>query len=268
MLKKLIKYDFYAAARIFSVLYGIIVLLSIVAKIVITIIPEGIFDTSLLVLLVPTYFFLMIGLVVAGEIFLIVRFYKNLFTDEGYLTHTLPVKPWQLITSKLISNVALSTLGFIVILLCGLLLVSGDLFSVISAAMPELISDFEIVTGVPVLPALLLFAVLLILSEISGYLLYFAAIAFGQVLIPKHKILGAFAAYMIFYMAMQVVTSIPTFVFIFSRMETLLTAANEMAYVTQFYHFIYFLTIGLTIVSSIVFFFVSNFIMKKKLNLD
>ena len=35
------------------------------------------------------------------SIYIAVRFYKNLYTDEGYLMHTLPVTPRQLLVSKL-----------------------------------------------------------------------------------------------------------------------------------------------------------------------
>lgn len=268
MLKKLLKYDFSAYSRIFFSLYGIIALLSVIAKTVITLIPEGSFSSSILAALVPTYFFLMIGLVVASEIFLIVRFYKNLFTDEAYLTHTLPVKPWQLITSKLISCTVLTFSGFFVILLCALLLISGDIFSILADKMPEIISTIETVIGIPILPLIICGFLFLIISEIAGLLLYFAAIALGQVLIPKHKIIGAFTAYIIFYIAMQVITSIPTFAFTFSQMPMLLSATDEMLFVTRFYHFIFFLSLGISLLSSVVFFFITNLILKKRLNLD
>lgn len=268
MLKKLLKYDFAGATKIFCILYGIVALLSIIAKIVITFIPDGDFSASLLLVLVPTYFFLMIGLIVAGEIFLIVRFYKNLFTDEGYLTHTLPVKPWQLITSKLITNVSLTLIGFIIICLCALLLLAGEPLTAILSNMPVIAEGAETIFGLPFVPTVILLIILLIVSEISGYLTYFASIAFGQVLIPKHKVIGSFAAYMIFYMAMQIITSIPTFIFTFAQIDTMITATDEMAFVTNFYHFTYFLTLGLSLVSSVIFFFITNLIMKKKLNLD
>ena len=46
------------------------------------------------------YISIFIALVAATVIIVILRFYKGLLGDEGYLMHTLPVKPWQLITSK------------------------------------------------------------------------------------------------------------------------------------------------------------------------
>lgn len=62
-----------------------------------------------------TYPFVIIGLIlviisyvafsILSLIFVFTRFYKNFFTDEGYLTFTLPVKRTQLLNSKLIMGV-------------------------------------------------------------------------------------------------------------------------------------------------------------------
>ena len=45
------------------------------------------------------------GYLIASSILPIVRFYKNFFTDEGYLTFTLPVKRSTLLLSKLTSGI-------------------------------------------------------------------------------------------------------------------------------------------------------------------
>ena len=48
-------------------------------------------------LLVIFYVMMVIVVGVISSFYFIYWFYKNLFTDEGYLMHTLPVKPWQLV---------------------------------------------------------------------------------------------------------------------------------------------------------------------------
>ncbi len=268
MLKKLLKYDFLASSKIFIMLYSIVAFLSILAKIVITVAPEGFMSSPIIIFLVPTYFLLMIGLVVAGEIFLVVRFYKSYFTDEGYLSHTLPVKSWQLILSKLITSVVLTAFGFIVVILCGILLLAGDPLQTIISEFPAMQAAFEMLLGCPLPLAIALVTLLAIISAFSSYLLYFASITLGQVLIPKHKILGAFAAYMIFYVAIQIITSIPTFAFTFSQVDVILTEVDELSFVANLYQFTYFLSLALSLLSCGVFFWLSNFIMKKKLNLE
>ena len=41
--------------------------------------------------------------VIGNEIFILIRYYRNFFTDEGYLTFTLPVSRTHLLNSKIIS---------------------------------------------------------------------------------------------------------------------------------------------------------------------
>ena len=49
---------------------------------------------------------------------LFIRFYKHLYTDEGYLTFTLPAKRSQILLSKTLSTGIYTALYFVVILLC------------------------------------------------------------------------------------------------------------------------------------------------------
>ena len=45
------------------------------------------------------------AMLVIAVIFVVSRFSKGLLGNEGYLMHTLPVRPWQLVASKLICGV-------------------------------------------------------------------------------------------------------------------------------------------------------------------
>jgi len=63
-------------------------------------------------------------------VFIFVHYYRSMFSDEGYLTHTLPVKSWEILLSKVLSAAvwmiigAVSiVLGIFIILLLG---TSGD----------------------------------------------------------------------------------------------------------------------------------------------
>ena len=60
------------------------------------------------------YVITLIGIFVATMLITIQRFYKSLLGDEGYLMFTLPVRPWQLITSKLIVSALWSIVSCVV----------------------------------------------------------------------------------------------------------------------------------------------------------
>ena len=69
------------------------------------------------------YFILLIAPAIILSIYTALRFYRNLFTDEGYLMHTLPVKKWELITAKGLVAVIWNVITTITTLLSVLLVI-------------------------------------------------------------------------------------------------------------------------------------------------
>ena len=108
MLGRLIKYDLKYGAKLFIILHALLLLASILgrffflekldfsAKPNVLITSLGLFISIFLLLFTAVSFgvMLMLG----------IRFYKNLFTDEGYLTWTLPATPAQQLWAKIISG--------------------------------------------------------------------------------------------------------------------------------------------------------------------
>ena len=56
----------------------------------------------------------------------IVRFYKNLFTGEGYLSFTLPVTPGQQLFTKALVSFLFSVITIIVILVSSIIAMGTD----------------------------------------------------------------------------------------------------------------------------------------------
>ena len=112
MLGKLLKYEVRATGRTFLPLFAVLFLFTVINKIFFIIqprnfsLPQGI---SMMV-----YVITLIGIFVATMLITIQRFYKSLLGDEGYLMFTLPVRPWQLITSKLIVSALWSIVSCVV----------------------------------------------------------------------------------------------------------------------------------------------------------
>ena len=107
MLAKLMKYEFRSTARTFLPIYGALLATAIVTRFLMwgdsqAILPNS-FAYNLVSMLVA---FLFVALLVAVFAMVLIitlqRYYKNLLGEEGYLSMTLPVKPWQHITSKLV----------------------------------------------------------------------------------------------------------------------------------------------------------------------
>ncbi|MDE6745299.1 MAG: hypothetical protein K2J72_01535, partial [Oscillospiraceae bacterium] len=107
MLGKLIKYDLMADWKKYAALYAATLITSIMlfttGKI-----KESIRDNRILEMVEDmfgiVFMTLIIAISVAVVVLTVMRFYKNVMRDEGYLTHTLPVHTWEILASKLISS--------------------------------------------------------------------------------------------------------------------------------------------------------------------
>jgi hypothetical protein len=106
MLLKLLKYDFRAMWKQFSLIWGAALALALVNRF-------GIFwdvddraialnDTTASGITIFAFMAVLVAMFVIAIGFVINRFSKGLLGGEGYLMHTLPVRPWELVLSKLI----------------------------------------------------------------------------------------------------------------------------------------------------------------------
>src|SRR5690554_6222607 len=122
MIKELLKYDIKSTARYLLPLYAISFAISLVNGLMKPFdIIENTQGFNLQVIasfmLVTIFYIMIFGILIGTILIQIQRFQKNLLTDEGYLSFTLPVKTWQHIISKLISSLMWIVLCIIVLLL-------------------------------------------------------------------------------------------------------------------------------------------------------
>lgn len=106
MLKKLLKYEFKATARTYGGMYLALLAASVLFGGSVRRWNGTNSDTysTLVGLLSLVYTAVIIGTVVVTIMTIVQRFYRNLLGREGYLMHTLPVTEAQLVGSKLISS--------------------------------------------------------------------------------------------------------------------------------------------------------------------
>lgn len=93
MLGKLIKYDMKALNRFLILIHGFLLFAALLVRFFLTgrVLVETPKDGTLLGLSFLLFFLIIMGVSFGTFIVITVRFYKNLFSDEGYLTRTLPV---------------------------------------------------------------------------------------------------------------------------------------------------------------------------------
>ena len=96
MLTKLISHEWKDTFKVPALLLTITVLLSAASLVYFSVADQASAGTDLNVrnfVLYIACILILSGLSMILMIYFTIRFYKNLYTDEGYLMHTLPVSP-------------------------------------------------------------------------------------------------------------------------------------------------------------------------------
>ena len=106
MLLRLLKYDFRAMWKQFSLIWGAALALALANRFSIFWDVDdhaiGLSDTTTSGITVFAFMSVITAMFVIAVIFVVNRFSKGLLGGEGYLMFTLPVRSWQLVLSKLI----------------------------------------------------------------------------------------------------------------------------------------------------------------------
>ena len=268
MLKKLYKHEFHSLFRSLLPIWAALIGFAVLSRL--TFITD--FDNDVLNtvrgLSVTAYIFAIIAVFIVGLVIVVMRFYKNLLTHEGYLTFTLPFTPTQHIVCKLVCGVVVMVIDFIIVI-CSLLILGagtetlGEILGVIKLALTELPEYFSAGQIAIISSEVLL---LLLLSPFQSLLMFYAAMALGQQF--KNKVGGAAIAYICLYAAVQIITSlimIPiSFVTAGSMDEFDNLINNSVMYLGLFFGFLIVMSAAL----SIVYFVITRHFLTKKLNLE
>lgn len=117
MLGKLLKYDFKWINKVLCVHFIILFILSIAVRIV-----ESMEQTLLLVVIdkIVSAMFIscVISIIITCTMRIWSRFINNVYKDESYLTHTLPVTKNQIFNAKILSGILSLILSALVIVIC------------------------------------------------------------------------------------------------------------------------------------------------------
>lgn len=193
---KLLKYEWKACARTCLPLYGVLILMSLISRILYVIPKNASLDFMLPAISSMLYMGVMMAAFVVTAVILIQRFYKNLLGSEGYLMFTLPVTVSQHLFSKTI----------IAVVMIGLSGLSAFLSIGIFADMSFGTLFVDMIKGVArsggLLFGLELFA--LAVLGIAGMALFvYMCMALGH-LAGKHRLLMSVVWYVVLSTALQV----------------------------------------------------------------
>ncbi len=269
MVKKLLKYEFISYLRTLMPMYGIMLAIGLVTRFVQLFENEHysydvVFGSSVIALAISAVVCLVMTVVVG-----VTRFYKNLYSAEGYLSFTLPVTAGQHIFAKLIMLTAFTFLGLFAILVSASLSMMGEVLWEVFKAIGYLLRKlFEMAGGnlFFYIPEALL---LIVVSFVYLYLLYYCCITIGQTA-KKNRIFMAFVAYFVYYLITQFFGTAFVIVGMFFGQYGIWEAITD-AIVAHPFASVHILLIGATILISALsaaYYFIIRHIMTKKLNLE
>ncbi len=238
MLKQLYKHEFLALLRWALLIWGGVIAMAILNRGTMEIFTlymkyAANNDNSMLFSILTSLTGSMIALFVfasfAGIIItmglVVVRFYKNLFTKEGYFTFTIPVKTVDHIWCKLLCGGVIICASFVVTAIAIFItLVGTDVGISIAQGFSETIiegvSEIGLINVVFFIIELL---ILILAGLLTSNLTYYCAISFGQGF--KNKIGGSILSYLIINAIMQAVSS---FISIFGTLFMLLIMPSDV----------------------------------------
>jgi len=273
MVKKLFKHEFKAWLRVLPLFWLAMLGVAVAGRVV------QFFETE------TVYYYLVFGsamLAFAGAAFVLLgaptvfdvyRFYRNLFTGEGYLSFTLPVSPTQHLLVKLLTAACFQLMTLAVVLLSSLVLIAGDVLIEVLKAAAYLWK--ELIPQIPedVIPHLIGYVVeygaLILVSVLGSSLMYYSCICIGQ-LARKNRVLlavGVFFGYQIITQILSTGVSLLFMVLSASGvMEKLVELMDQHPFAT--YHVILGGTLLLAALFAVLYWIICHRIMSKRLNLE
>lgn len=269
MLGKLFKHEWKTASKMLLLVHAFVLLFAVLSRIYLEICGglNAISDMNSAASIVAfTMILLMVFGIISAAFFTYVyvayRFYKNVFTDQGYLTNTLPVTPMQIIVSKGLVGVIWSVIDMIVLSAALMILIAdGRVFADIIDFLGHIPYDS------------MMFWLVLISMILSPFIMalqgYFC-VAVGN-LFGGHKVLGAIGVFIGTYTVEQIISIVIMAFTGYQLFNTSHTSTNvEIGIQTMMDSLNSTVIVSLifSILCAAVFWFVTKYIVTKKLNLQ
>lgn len=266
MLLRLLKQDIRSTARIMVVLYAAVLVLGAVSRLLSSFVDETVGSILIMVFsrfITILFIIAVVACVVMSFVLMVIRFYKNFLTDEGYLMFTLPVTTGQLIWSKLLVSV------FWVIVSAAVGVLTAFIMSVGTDAQ-DIIFDidfkalFEGFTGGQTTAVIIMFVALLLFYAAYIYLRCYAAMAIGQSF-GNHKLLLSVAFYIGFGIVEEIISiAILSPLLTTDKLNDIFMNAEPFSVVASFFGALD----GYYLVLCVAYFVVTYLFFRKKLNLQ
>ena len=262
MLRKLMKYEFKATGRIFLPLFAALMIISVINRLLMYI---GLKTPGVIGIVVSVV--LIVGIIVLTLILTIQRFRQNLLSSEGYLMMTLPTEVDSHILCKMIVAAAWVLVSLVVVTISILIMALADIdIESIRAAVKVIANEFNM-TAANFKVCAVEIAITAIIGLFSGILMLYACMSLSM-LVNRRRGLFSFGAYIVINSALQMIAailfSIVAMTSIYDAIERILHNTSAFM-ISQIAILIVFLAEA---VLCVVFYIITRYMLKKRLNLQ
>lgn len=260
MLGKVLKYDLKSLIKNLIPLYVVLFGLGLMIRIL------GLFDNVSVIAIVCGLMIVALVLVsffsvVLTGIFSVKYYLENLFKDQAYLTHTLPVKKGTLLLSKVFSSLITIVITLVCVIIS--LLIAFYQANLFSGVIEFLGKSYA---GMEVYKFLIFMGIYGLIAYLTTILMVYAAISIGFSK-SSNKIVSSVVCALIFYFVMEfiylgilgiVIAINPVFI---SNLDSNVFLMKDLLNFFMIFMFV-------TIIIGLVYYYISYRFMNKKLNLE
>ena len=275
-LGKLIKYDFMDVSKLIIPFYIGMGVMGIVIRVFwFILLNERIDDRvriSTGVFQFMSYFgyvIAIIGIILMTYYAVIIRYYRSIYGSEGYLTNTLPIETYEIILAKLLTFFSWFVVNGIVIFFTFWFIIPVEGIFKANIFRPEVLREIEMFLRHSVGTALIIGIISMLVMTIEKILFLFLCVSIAN-MVKSYRILTGIGAYIILGGIIGLIKQvILTFTYIFDKNYG--NYGNSEWEVLRTFENVFNTNLGMlftSIVFSVILFFVVNYLLKNKLNLE
>jgi len=269
MVKKLFKHEFLAWLRVLPLIYGIELTVAAINRCIQIFESESIYYDIISFFAATIYVVVLLAGMAAPLVFGVTRFYKNLFTGEGYLSFTLPVTTDNHLGVKVVTAVCFSVLSVLVALLSLVIVTAGDVFTEICKAIDYVVKRIPPEAAGHVAFYCVEFLLGLLVASFGSYLMYYTCICGGQ-LFRKNRVIAAVGVYFVLYVISQIFSTVLSVIFMIMEQTGSLDGIYAFIEKNPFESVHIFLC-GVLVINglmALVYYLLCRVIIRRKLNLE
>ncbi|MBQ4282570.1 MAG: hypothetical protein IJB96_01425 [Lachnospira sp.] len=264
MLGKLIKWEFRANAGLFFGMYFFALICAALSNIAGAIREKtgngtiSIFFSSTCMIMTLLAIVAMFAVIVIVSV---TRYYDNLVKDQGYLMHTIPVKPWQLHITKLIVPM---------VWLAGAVLVALLSVTAATRTMFSFSEIFDTIFRSEDSSKIIGLIGYMIVAVISGFSIFYVCINLGSLSATSKGLMG-FVSYIVIYFinqALNLVAMVVAMLIVFSGEADVWAVLNSDVPPNGFIEATFVAAGIVSVICIVVYNLISMYILKNKVNLE